>query len=621
MIFTDEQRLAMQHVQGPALTLAIPGSGKTTLLIGRIHHLNKEHGIPPSHILTLTFSKASAIDMQRRFIKQYPDENLQQGAFMTIHKFAYQLYRHYLAQTQTQKRLLEDGTEKYHLLNHIFKKRHHASLTEDQFESLSNHIGFIYNMQINDRNVHEHPFTWNDTLDMAREFHLHKKKHGLFDFDDMLIEAIRILEKHPTVLAKLKQNYPMIQVDEAQDTSKLQFQLIEMLMGDSKNLFLVADDDQSIYGFRGAYPNYLLTFQKRHPEATLYYLSENFRSDAHIVHASEALIARNDSRYPKAMKPTKDAKLPVRILEFSDLADRNTYLMNQVKHSKGSNAILYRNKISALCLSDALEREGIPFKVKDFPSNEWNHPLLNDILSFFQLAMIPQDLSCFDKMAYKLNAYISRDMKEYVLANYRGRNVFDILIEIPFLQDYQTRTQEQLKEKFEHLQYLRPYDAIHFIEVDLGYLSYLKDQAQALGISISHARARLDAYKAIAAHYKTLFDFIQRIDYLKEHLIHRLDTSDDALTLSTIHGAKGLEFDYTAIVDINPDIFPSLEATKKNALLEEERRLFYVALTRAKSRLELLHVSFINGSNNKHSQFLNEVLSQNTAHHTVNNRT
>lgn len=605
---TNDQQTAASHFEGPALTLAIPGSGKTTLLIYRLIHLVTAHDVAPENILTLTFSKASAEDMKNRY-KMISESGIDYGfTFMTIHKFAFGIYKLYSEKTGRQMRLIDEGGEKFRILSGIFKKHHNEKLGEDEFETLSSQIGLIYNLKLKRDDSDLERFEWENIFDMAEDYHRYKRNHNCFDFDDMLLDAIKILKKNPTLLESIRKRYSFIQVDEAQDTSKLQYELIELISGERNNLFLVADDDQSIYGFRGAYPDYLLNFPKKHYGAKLYHLSINFRSDANIVKIAEGLIGLNVNRFDKPMNAIKPAKLKPAVIVFEDLYRRNSYIISSIENNSSERAILYRNKVSALSLMDTLSRNGITFDIKDPPLGELNHWMLQDLLAFFNLMLIPQDLESFTRIAFKMNGFISREMLDHVRSNHRGRDVFSILVDIPFLMDYQTRTQERLKDQFYELSRLRPFDAIHYIETELGYLDYLKQNSDRHGMTMHYARTRLDAYKAIAKPLKTAFDFITRMDSLKTILSESRNTGS-AITLSTIHGSKGLEFENVSMIDVNPKTFPGYRATENDAL-EEERRLFYVGLTRAKSSFELLHVEFVNGSFNPNSKFIDELIGQ-----------
>jgi len=616
---TEAQKTASLHHVGPALTLAIPGSGKTTLLLHRLINLVTQYGVSPSQILTLTFSKASADDMAQRYKRQFGYLN-HHFQFMTIHKFAYGVYRNYLKQTGKSMQLLDDGAQKFHILNEIYKKRHLEALTEDDFETLTNHIGLIYNLKLTREDMPNFNFQWPDIFDLTEDYHRYKRDHSLFDFDDMLLSAIKILQMTPKLLNHVRATYPFIQVDEAQDTSKLQFELIELLLGPSNNLFLVADDDQSIYGFRGAFPTYLLEFPSKYPDAKLFYLADNFRSDANIVETASLVISKNKQRFDKNMRPYHAANQKPIVRLFDDLTGRNENLIEQIKNADGTKAILFRNKVSSLSVIDILERHHLSFQIKDAPLREFNHWMLEDLIAFFTLALIPQDLESFIRIAFKMNGFISREMLNHVKANHRGLSVFSILVNAPFLLDYQTRTQEKLQGQFETLKALRPYDALHFIETELGYLDYIKSNAQRLGLSMNYARTRLDAFKAIAKPLRTGFDFINRIATLKQFLQENVSNASESIFLSTIHGSKGLEFDAVYMIDVNPQIFPGFKATENDAL-EEERRLFYVGLTRAKKSFELLHVEFINGSYNPNSLFIDELLSKPLTDRRFNNAT
>ena len=268
----------------------------------------------------------------------------------------------------------------------------------------------------------------------------------------------------------------------------------------------------------------------------------------------------------------------------------------------------------------SLERHNLTFQIKDAPLREFNHWMIEDLIAFFTLALIPQDLESFNRIAFKMNGFISREMLNFVKANHRGRSVFSILVNAPFLLDYQTRTQERLQIQFETLKTLRPYDALHYIETELGYLDYIKSNSDRLGLSMNYARTRLDAFKAIAKPLRTGFDFINRVSALRVFLQENFNNASESIILSTIHGSKGLEFDHVFMIDVNPQIFPGFKATESDAL-EEERRLFYVGLTRAKRSFELLHVEFINGSYNPNSLFVDELLSKPLTDRRFNNTT
>jgi len=612
---TKNQTIAIEHYKGPALTLAIPGSGKTTLLLHRLIYLVEVKGVLPNQILTLTFSKASAEDMSLRYAQQFSQLHPYDFAFMTIHKFAFSIIKSYMKQTHKTYTLFNDANKRFAVISQIYRKYNHVAMTEEQYESILNAFGLIYNLQLKRGDANPELPDMPYLFEMMTEYHLFKKKNNYIDFDDMLIYAIKILDQNPSAKAFYQRQFPFIQIDEAQDTSKLQYTFIEKLLTPSQNLFLVADDDQSIYGFRGAYPDYLLNFQTIYPKAKCFYLEINYRSDANIVAASSGIISKNQHRFKKTMTSFHETKKPPYIKTFDDIISRNAYIVENIEAFSGTTAILFRNRISALSLMNQLEFIGIPYYMKESPLVELNHWMLEDIKAFFSLSMIPQDSDAFKRIAFKMNGYISREMLVYSLDHQNGRSLLDVLIEIPFLEPYQSKTQERIKSQFENLSKLRPYDAIAFIETELGYLDYLKKNQKKMAYTMNFARTRLDIYKAIAKPLKTPYEFIARIAELKDIL--SVQKMPEAVTLSTIHGAKGLEFDRVFLIDVNEQVFPG----PSNDSIEEERRLFYVAMTRAKSNFELLHCEFVNGTYNPASLFIEELLIQKSTEHLFNNRT
>jgi len=599
---TAHQKKASEHFKGPALTLAIPGSGKTTLLLHRLVNLTTHHGIAPEHILTLTFSKASASDMKKRYASQFASLYPYRYPMMTIHKFAYEILKQYMRHTGKHMTLFDDAQKRFFVLQEIYRSFYHETLAEEDYEYLLNAIGLIYNLKYSESDVKGEDFKFEHMYAIFKAYHQYKRRQKVYDFDDMLLYALKILAQNKEALAFYQKQYPFIQVDEAQDTSKLQFELIELLAGPNQNLFLVADDDQSIYGFRGAFPQYLLDFPLKYKDHTLYHLPDNFRSDAHIVSLAEAIIKANKDRFDKPMNAIHPAEIKPDTQYFDDIHDRNAFLKKQLLSEKGNLAILYRNRIAALSIIDFLEQIDCNYYIKDPPRQELNHWLLSDIAAFMSLAMMPQDFDAFRRIVFKMNGFISKEMLNDLLRSLKQRSVFDLLIELPYLEDYQTRTMEGLKMKFESLSKLRPFDAIHFIETELGYLNYLNKNSERLGYSMQFIRTRLDAYKAIAKPLTSAIQFFSRIDTLKQHFEVAANNVNAPITLSTIHGAKGLEFDSVYLIDVNEHVFPSDDTR----LIEEERRLFYVAITRAKKHFCICHANFINGGINKKSSFLDE---------------
>ncbi len=613
----EQQKLAVLHKDGPAIVLAVPGAGKTTMLICRTAYLILYHKIRPEKILSITFSKASANDMGKRFTSLFGSAVKGKVPFSTIHGFAYKLIREYGRKQQIQYTLIE-GEEVHRNKTFILKQLYHqiskGYISEDQLEDLISAISYIKNAMI----PLETYCKENRDIDHLQEIYIqyesYKNKHHFLDFDDMLTMALEILRKDNTLLQYCHQRYPYIQVDEAQDTSKVQHEIIKLLAGTQRNLFMVADDDQSIYGFRGAYPQMLLHFQDTYPGAASFFMEQNYRCPKDIVELSDAFIQTNQVRYPKKLFSNHENQRGLQMITLKDEQDQLNYIIDQLSDHKelSSIAILYRNNMSAITLADKLDSHGIPFYIRDNKNLFFRHWIVQDILSFMRLSLDFSDFESLERIYYKMNGYIPKTAIQYSKgSNYPS--VFDRLLNFPDFRNYQRDNIHRICLSFTELATLLPKDAIHYIEYSLNYRAYLESH---------YKNGSLDGLDLILSQLKTMAsgtDSIQQFLYRFEDLQKIIEASqrnryENAVVLSTIHSAKGLEFDHVLMVDLFEQHFPtksSIEQARKGdfSLLEEERRLFYVGMTRAKIRLGLLVVKLKNGELMKASRFIEEVAS------------
>ena len=593
------QKNPVLHLNNPALTLAIPGSGKTTLLLCRIYYLNLFHNVPFGNILTLTFSKTSAKDLENRYKKLFNNFS-NELEFSTIHKFSYKIVRKYYQHRNIKFTLIEGKNIylKFNMLKQLYKSINNSIISNEDLETLINDISYVNNIMIKS----EYPKNIKNFEKIYESYKLQKKKSKYIDFDDMLLICLRVLEKHEAILDFYSNKFKYIQVDEAQDTSILQHKIIQLLCKKHNNIFMVADDDQSIYGFRGAYPKFLLDFETHYNNATIYYLNTNYRSSFEIIDTCDNFISNNNDRYKKTIKNTSNKYKNIDILEFSNIISRNDFIINTLKTENKSTAILYRNNVSSIALVNLLEKENIEFNIKGKTSNFFNHWLVNDIKAFFNIILINQDLQSFEKIYYKLNSYISKNMIEYLYANIRGRSVFDCLIENPKLKKFQVDTFKKLKSVFISSRDKNPLEIINIIKYELNYLNYLDEFANKSNNNYYNLKNKLQVLESIAAKESSAFEFLNRLDILDNYLKKHSDNTNLPLSLSTIHSAKGLEFDKVYIIDINDDVLPQTKET-----IEEDRRLLYVALSRAKSELTIMHSKFISGKFNNKITFINEL--------------
>ncbi|WP_156099407.1 ATP-dependent helicase [Caloranaerobacter azorensis] len=617
---TNQQREAVLHKEGPAIVLAVPGAGKTTVLICRTLNLILNHRINPNNILTITFSKAAASDMKNRFISTFGNILNIKPNFSTIHSFSYSVIRYFSKIKGIKYELLEGNDSKINknlLLKEIYYKFNKIQINDEKLEDLINTISYIKNMMIKPEDINYfNNFSIKNLYNIFIEYENYKKRAGLIDFDDMLTLSLNILENNPIILMQCRKRYPYIQVDEGQDTSKVQNRLIKLLAYPKNNLFVVADDDQSIYGFRGATPHELLNFKDiDYPDAKIFFMEENFRSTKTIVDISNKFIQLNKIRFKKNLYTKNEEKEPIKIIKLNDEFEQVEYIINQLKKIEdlSNTAVLFRNNISSVGLIDKLERNNIPFYIKDTKKLYiFKHWVCQDIISFLKLSLDNTDMDSFQRIYYKMNGYISKKSVEYIKSTKPKENIFESLINLPELKNFQKRNYIRLKSDFKYLSKLKAYDAISFIENELEYRGFLIDNSRKYGNSFEYSNTIISILKIIAKETNSINEFLARLDSLAKMLENTRFNKNNAVTLSTIHSAKGLEFESVYIIDLIDGEFPSsssIEALESNIIepLEEERRIFYVGITRAKRNLNLITINFKNGERVLPSRFVQEI--------------
>ncbi len=600
MNLSNEQINAINHIDGPALVLAVPGAGKTTVLIHRTYHLIKDYGIHPERILSITFSKASALDMKNRFFKIFPEVDSGLIKFSTIHAFCYSLIREYSYLKRVNYLLIEDEKNeinKYNLLKKIYFKVNKDYITEEKLESLLNSIGYIKNMMITPEAFKKDSRTdIENFLDIYKIYEDFKRKNNLIDFDDMLTISLEIIKENPCILEKYREKYDFFQLDEGQDTSKVQLSIIKLLSAPKNNLFIVADDDQSIYGFRGAFPKGLLDFNKQYPKGKLYFMEKNYRSTKNIVSLCNKFIKENKQRYKKEIFTDNDYFKPIDIIKVKNIKDQYKVLLDGLKNQDLSNCcILFRNNLSSIGLIEVLERNNINFYMRDTKLRFFNHWMLKDILTFMEFSKDTTLIELYENIYYKSRGYISKKHINFAKTLDYRMSVFDRIKEYPELNEYYQRTLRDLEKEME-------------------YGEYLKENSMKFGYTYDTVKIILYHLKIIAKRTLDLSEFKGRLKHL-QHLCLNSKGNKGCLTLSTIHSAKGLEFDSVYMVDLIDGDFPSIssiEAIEKNnfELIEEERRLFYVGMTRAKSSLTLITPKTLGDKYLEPSRFLTEIEEQ-----------
>ncbi len=634
---TAQQQEAVQAVDGPVLVLAVPGAGKTTVLIARLGYMLLCKDISPRQILTVTYTVSTTHDMRQRFAQRFGADLAEQLEFRTINGICAKIIAAYGRMIgRTPFSLQTDEGEILRLIRDLYLELVHEYPTESELSDVRTSISYIKNMEL--------PANEQQRLDEAsglplseicRRYTARMKELGQMDYDDQMVYAKAILLKSPTLTAQLQNLYRYICVDEAQDTSLIQHEILQILAkgpaGD--NLFLVGDEDQSIYGFRAAFPQALLHFEQQHAGARVLLMEDNFRSDASIVEAAGRLIARNKSRHPKSIHAVREARTQVRILPVKHPQNQYSYLLKAAENLQTQTAVLYRNNESALPLIDLLDRNGLPYRIRSKDSSFFTSRVVYDLRYIYQFLKDPRDTDSFLQIYYKLNLYLNKKaalrLCEKARQGTKKQSILTLLTRDPDIEFYIKKAARKFNQQRDTILGSSASTALALIRNSLGYGDYL--QRAQIG------QGKMNTLELLARQEASLQSFFERLHYLQgcvqrgssggrgDSVVGPAATSSSAsirttdpgsvpiaaasadvstaemsstdapfrqngLILSTIHASKGLEYDRVFLLDVGDGIFPSMDSPKRGdkealALYEEERRIFYVGMTRAKDYL------------------------------------
>lgn len=594
MNFTNEQIDAINHFKGPALVLAVPGSGKTTVILNRIINLIENHDVLPKNILSITFSKSQGLDMEKRFLKSFP--NLKgQITFKTIHAFCYEIVKNYMKIKNIKKTLIE-GDEKINkstLLKRYFFSMYEQKLLDDIIKDFFSLYDFTKNKMIDFEDyVRKNKFISNRLLllKLYKAYENLKLEYNFIDFNDLLYLANKYISEDKNLLSSIKKRYKFFSVDEAQDTSMLQFEIIKKIVYPENNLFVVADDDQSIYSFRGAEPKNLLEFKKFYKDSKIFIMNHNFRSTKNIIEISNKLISKNKNRYQKNPICTCSENSKIMLFKVKNAHIQMRKLLELIKQLKKDESvgILYRNNISSIYVANYFLENDVDFFVKENGFDFYLNKILLDINNILQFSQDQTNLEVFKRIYFKLNAYIKKDFISKLKYKSYDENILDALLDLDDLNSFYLKKFNALRNNFKMLKKLSMKYKIDFIVNELGYGEYLEnyDEIQKLNSNLM-----IDILKYISSNLNSYDDFLQRLKDIKEKL-KDANKSSSNISISTIHSAKGLEYDHVFLLDLVDGEFPqkNILNAMDSSLLEEERRLFYVAMTRAKKTLTLFTI-------------------------------
>jgi len=611
MKFTSQQVDAIKHFEGPALILAVPGSGKTTVLLNRILNLIKNHNIDSSEIISITFSKSQGIDMERRFLVQNP-EFRGKITFKTIHAFCYEIVRNYMKLKNIKKTLIEGNNEfnRILILKRVYYQKNYKKLSDEEINDFFSIYDYTKNKMYDfEGYLRKNHFISNRSL-MLKLYNLYdeiKIQNNFMDFNDLLILANEYISTNKKLLKALKNRYKFFQIDEGQDTSTLQFETIRKIVFPENNVFIVADDDQSIYSFRGASPENLLNFKDIYPNSKIFFMDKNFRSTKNIIKISNKIIQGNKIRYEKSSKHTTEENSQIMLFKVKNSTIQARELVKRIFEINPNETIgvLYRNNISSLYVAEMLKNNDIDFFVKENKFDFYSNRILNDVKNILLFSEDTTDLEVFKRIYFKLNAYIKKDFITKLEYKPYNQCVLESLLDLDELNDFYLNKFTSLRNDFKRLKRMKMEDKIDCILYELGYGDYLDNFNEFSNLNYNLI---FDLIKYLSKDLKTFDEFIEKLDNLKE-LLKNASSSKSNISISTIHSSKGLEYDNVFIIDLIDGEFPqkSILNSFDEKLLEEERRLFYVAMTRARKRLFLYTIKERNNLPVEPSIFYNEL--------------
>lgn len=630
------QKQAVTHFEGPMLVLAGPGSGKTRVITERIHYLIAERGVAPEEILVITFTKAAAVQMRQRYQRLFSEDSV--GArFGTFHAIFFMILKyayHYTA----------DNIVREEVRREILKELVHGTELEIQDENdfindLESEISRVKGERIDLMHYYS-PLCSGEVF--RQIFHQYQKaleRRRLLDFDDMLVYCYELLSQRQDILRLWQQQFRYILIDEFQDICLVQYDIIKMLAAPENNLFVVGDDDQSIYGFRGAKPDIMKQFLTDYPKAEKCLLGINYRCAAPIVEAAGRVISRNQNRMEKRIRAAgaekdndtvvqeefsqgegcvfRDAgtgEIALDIKRFSQISEQNEDIREKILayQRKGlplrEMAVLFRTNTQARALSGKLMEYQIPFSMKERIPNLYEHWMVQDVLTYVKVAQGSRERGQVMRIINRPKRYVHRNAFTEPYADLEELKLFyeD--------KDWMVDRIEQLQYDLSMLAQMKPYAAVNFIRRGIGYEDYVREYAEYRGIRAQELLEILDELQEEAKEQESFEEWFAYMEKYRQELLKQSQKgreerkSEDAVQLMTMHGAKGLEFTCVFIPDANEGITPHCKSVLTSDM-EEERRMFYVAMTRAK---KYLHISYLKERFHKEvdvSRFVQEILS------------
>lgn len=608
---------AIKHGNGPCMVLAPPGSGKTLIVTERTRYLIEESGVRPDQILVITFTRYAAREMKERFERLTAGKNYPvtfgtfHSIFYGILKCAYGIGANNLMSEKESSVLLQEVLDQTDI-----ESTPEVEDEEELVRELLREVGMVKNGLCHLKDFHSKYFTQDEFAEVFRSYEHQKKELKKFDFDDMLVQCYALFRKKPEILQGWQKRFKYILIDEFQDINRVQYEVIRMLAAPRYNLFVVGDDDQSIYGFRGAKPELMLYMKQEFPSLRTISLTVNYRSTEFITGAAARVILHNDTRFYKRVQSFRGRGQNVHVQEVLDEQEEAQYVTEEIQKKldqgikPGEIAVLFRAAVQARMISEILSEHRIPFEMRDYVTNFYRHFIVKDMMAYLQLAAGKRDRSLFLTICNRPLRYLARNSMENRQVN------FEDLRKFYCDKDWMLDIIDQFDVDVRMMKNMAPYAAIQYIRKKIGYDDFLKEYAEKHQISwkklmdvMAELEERSKNFKSYDEWEIHIAKYTQELEEQQAKARKIKGERENKVQLMTIHSAKGLEFEDVFVIHANEGEIPHQKAEKKDEI-EEERRLFYVALTRAKNNLCISYITQKNGNSIKPSRFVEELLGQ-----------
>ncbi|WP_099188561.1 ATP-dependent helicase [Tepidibacter mesophilus] len=604
------QSIAVNHFKGPCMVIAGPGSGKTRVISYRINNLVQNLKVRPENILAISFTKASSVEMKERSMKLFSNSLINRVNFGTFHSVFFRILRGF---KNYQLDSILDENKKIYTIKNILKSMDVENYQEeDVIKGIVNEISFLKNELLNPNDFDSCVVSNDEFLKIYSMYENYKSDMKKIDFDDMLIHTYSLLKEDEYILNLVRKKYEYILVDEFQDINKVQFEVLKMISTPSNNIFVVGDEDQSIYGFRGARPDFLLEFKSYFANSKYIVLDLNYRSTDAIIKTSNKLIRNNNNRYNKVIKSVKGNGDGILFLSPEDSEDEARKVgsliienVNKNNMSYSDFSVIYRTNIQSRAIVDVFMDMNIPFAIRDTVVSIYDHWVSKDIISYLNVALYRGLNDELSRIINKPFRYISKESIKIAMAD--GDFLTNIKTKAN-LNKWQIKTIEDLELDLDYISRISPKDAISYIRTSLEYDRYLIEYCQKRKIKTTGLFEILNELEGGASNYKTVDNYLDHISKVKEEILNqKKDDDKNKVILTTIHSAKGLEFKNIFVIGVIEGVIPHEKSIEGKDDIEEERRLLYVAMTRAMDKLHVSSPQYKYGKKAFVSRFMEEI--------------